>query len=216
MKLPILIRDAESGKPCQAELNTLVIEDLAAIDKEWKPYLDGKIELAEQRGIRWWQLPQHQGWDWASKIDANADPDAYIIFGIKYDAHYQGLMIVNNNYYAALDAEGEVAAEEDLEKELTIHIDFLSVAPWNLVEFLTKIDEAPRFRSVGRALMQVAVQLSFENGYKGRVGLYALPQAEGFYEKCGMIPIDRDCDHECLCYYELTLSGAEALRGGAV
>ena len=39
---------------------------------------------------------------------------------------------------------------------------------------------------VGASLLRAAVWLSVDVGFRGRVGLSSLPQAEGFYERCGM------------------------------
>ena len=211
--IPVLIRDGVTDTNRGALLRILTIKELAAIDVIWKPDLDSKVEAAKRNGVRWWRLPQHQEWDWGTKIDPDFDdPNDYLIYGIECDGDIQGLMIVNDTYPALLDDNGEII--DSMIQKPTIHIDFLCVAPWNLSQLLGTIGETPRFKSVGRVLMQVAVDLSFENGYKGCVGLYALPQAESFYEKCGMIPLDRECDHECLCYYELIPSAAEILRGG--
>ena len=41
------------------------------------------------------------------------------------------------------------------------------------------------------------LQLSRGEGFKGRVGLHALPQAEQFYrEKCGMTPLGKDASKQ--------------------
>ncbi|MEO7720105.1 MAG: hypothetical protein ABIY70_28280 [Capsulimonas sp.] len=214
LPIPVLIRDGATTKNREARLRVLTINDLPTVDLAWKPYLNNTVEAAKANGVRWWRLPQHQEWEWGAKIDPNfMDPSDYLIYGVECDGAMQGLMIVNDMYHALLDDDGEIA--DSLVEKPIIHIDFLCVAPWNLAELLGTSGKTPRFKSVGRVLMQIAVDLSFENGYRGRVGLYALPQAESFYEKCGMIPMDRECDHECLCYYELIPSAAEVLRGGA-
>lgn len=41
----------------------------------------------------------------------------------------------------------------------------------------------PRLRGVGTALVTAAVALSEDEGFKGRIGLHSLPQAEDFYRR---------------------------------
>jgi len=53
--------------------------------------------------------------------------------------------------------------------------------------------------------MRTAVQLSHDEGFHGRIGLHALPQAEEFYrDKCGMQCCGEDPSYEDLPYYEMT------------
>ena len=53
---------------------------------------------------------------------------------------------------------------------------------------------------------------SKEEGFRGRVGLHALPQAELFYEKaCGMTPLGREIAKQNLLYMELSGQQAEKL-----
>lgn len=55
-----------------------------------------------------------------------------------------------------------------------------------------------------------AVEQSEEEGFHGRVGLHALPQAERFYaEVCGMTPLGPDPGAQNLIYFEL---GAQKAR----
>jgi hypothetical protein len=69
--------------------------------------------------------------------------------------------------------------------------------------------------------MRVAVELSLDEGYKGRVGLHSLPgknkgEAEWFYQDvCKMEPLESERDSEGLLYFELTPEKAdEFLSGG--
>ena len=60
-------------------------------------------------------------------------------------------------------------------------------------------------------MMTAAVELSLEEGFKGRVGLHSLPQAETFYEKHGMIDLGPDAGVQNLRYYEMTSDVAQTL-----
>ena len=62
----------------------------------------------------------------------------------------------------------------------------------------------PRFFGVGAVLVAEAIYLSREEGCDGRVGLHSLPQAEGFYARCGMTRVGFDPDYYDLPYYEFT------------
>ena len=47
-------------------------------------------------------------------------------------------------------------------------------------------------------------------GFKGRIGLHALPQSEGFYaSKIGMTDMGKDPGYHDLRYFEMTAEQAE-------
>ena len=88
-----------------------------------------------------------------------------------------------------------------------LYVDYLATAPWNR----PSIENPPRFRGVGVTLLAAAVQLSKDEGFKGRIGLHSLPAAGKFYEeKCGMTVIGPDSQKQNLTYYEFTSEQAEA------
>ncbi len=77
----------------------------------------------------------------------------------------------------------------------------VSTAPRNSPSLV----EIPRFGLVGRVLIATAVQISMEEGFRGRIGRHALPQAETFYaQKCGMTDMGNDERKEDLRYFEMT------------
>ena len=89
-----------------------------------------------------------------------------------------------------------------------LYIDYLEVAPWNWR--IPEIARDGQFRGIGSVLFWHAVQQSREEGFHGRVGLHALPQAEAFYEVgCHMTPIGRDAAKQDLHYFELSQERAE-------
>ena len=84
-----------------------------------------------------------------------------------------------------------------------MYVDYLEIAPWNWV--IPQINRAGFYKTVGSTLFWRAVHQSEEEGFHGRLGLHALPQAEPFYEKvCRMTPIGRDASKQNLLYFELT------------
>ena len=84
-------------------------------------------------------------------------------------------------------------------------------APWNWN--IPELGQASRLRGVGSVLFYMAILQSQQEGYHGRVGLHALPQAESFYggNACRMIRVGPDPDKQNLVYYELTREIAEKL-----
>ena len=79
-----------------------------------------------------------------------------------------------------------------------VYVDFLSTAPWNR----TSLKNPPDYKGVGSILLSFAKQRSREIGCEGRVGLHALPKAEKFYKRKGMIYLGVDREKEDLVYFE--------------
>ena len=88
-----------------------------------------------------------------------------------------------------------------------VYVDYLEVAPWNQ----SFAGTSKKYRGAGPILLTAAVELSFDEGFKGRVGLHSLPQAESFYEKEGMIDLGPDAQVQNLRYYEMTSDVAQTL-----
>ena len=103
--------------------------------------------------------------------------------------------------------------EKGRDGQLLSYVEFLEVAPWNRPEHV----QMSKFRGVGLALINVAIQLSVDEGFKGRMGLHSLPQSEDFYRKVvGMHDHGADAGYPAkLCYFELTEVNALAfVKGG--
>ena len=87
--------------------------------------------------------------------------------------------------------------------EPLVYVARLSAAPWNR----RQVQDPPIFKRVGTLLLRFSRIRSLALGYKGRVGLYALPNAEGFYERHNMTRFDFSADvyvdeDEPLAYFE--------------
>lgn len=82
-----------------------------------------------------------------------------------------------------------------------VYIEYLEAAPWNR-------GAGQQYKGVGTVMVAVAIQLSIEEGNKGRVGLHSLPQADNFYRHhCGMTDLGLDTSYNAdfpLRYCELT------------
>jgi hypothetical protein len=119
---------------------------------------------------------------------------------IEYEGATQGVMLTKLASYVSQLETGKPL----------VYIDYLESAPWNWnIQELTQLSE---FRGVGSVLFYTAVMQSEQEGFHGRVGLHALPQAESFYagKICRMTKIGPDPNKQNLPYYEL--SRAEAAK----
>ncbi|WP_314964497.1 GNAT family N-acetyltransferase, partial [Bradyrhizobium cosmicum] len=63
---------------------------------------------------------------------------------------------------------------------------------------------------VGSALITAAIALSEDEGFKGRLGLHSLPQADDYYRKIGMTDLGQDVAYQNLRYFEMTSEQARA------
>ena len=85
-----------------------------------------------------------------------------------------------------------------------VYVDYLESAPWNWP--IPVLSQAGEFRGVGAVLFFVAVKQSEQEGFHGRVGLHALPQAVPFYagQSCRMTGLGNDPNKLGLPYFELS------------
>ena len=179
---------------------------LELVERAWSgARVDVMMNLTIGRvpGERW---PQSLHWDWSRKGPALRLLQANGV-AIMCDDEWQGIMLT-------LTAEHVTRADGDIGKPI-VYIEFLETAPWNW-----RIDDAgqsPRFRGVGSLLFREAVRQSVREGFRGRVGLHALPQSEPFYERaCGMSRFEPDPKVLNLVYFELTQSNVKTfLNEGA-
>lgn len=58
--------------------------------------------------------------------------------------------------------------------------------------------------------MTAAIAVSEDEGFKGRLGLHSLPQADDFYRKIGMTDLGQDAAYQNLRYFEMTSEQARA------
>ena len=92
-----------------------------------------------------------------------------------------------------------------------IGIDALATAPWNR----SSIQRPRDLEGVGSALLTFARERSNALGYQGRIGLYSLPGAVGFYEQQGMTRLELEPeeildDEDMTPYFEYIVFPAAA------
>lgn len=139
-------------------------------------------------------LQEDKYWDWAFKERLSLQDANYEGFAVECEGRTQGLMMLETQWHSSAFYAGE----------RLVYVAALSVAPWNRYS----IQNPPQFKAVGSALLAFSRLRSVELGYGGRVGLYALPGAQGFYERKNMMRLDPDpddqidADEEQLTYFE--------------
>ncbi len=165
----------------------LTPDDLVDVEAYWGP---ARIDAIRKYRLKHGLYPEHWRWNWAAKAQYLSSL-AYSCFGIEYEGQVQGLMMIETVLHRTRLAP-------DKGKPL-VYIEYIETAPWNV-----KLLGPPRFQGVGVRLFEYAVRLSIAEGFYGRVGLHALPQAESFYrETCNMVYTDQNPDDD-LPYYELS------------
>ncbi len=183
-----------------AELWDAIIEkNLGDWDAEWIPELVDLIKALNRKGVERKFWPQSRHWDWRTKTKAIESRLDNQCFSIVCQGMTQAMMITELTRWARIETQ---------KNDHLVYIDFLETAPWNRREML---DAIPRFAGSGSILIRAAIEHSKLEGFKGRLGLHSLPQANDFYaNKVGMTDLGLDADYENLRYFEMTPDQAEA------
>lgn len=178
--------------------------DLLTIEQQWvghRARIRSKLVRSCIEQSNW---PESLHWDWSSKA-----PDLQFMsatgFSIELRGAIQGVMLTKTVPHVSMLDQGKPL----------VYIDYLETAPWNWN--LRDIGQYGEYRGIGSILFLAAVQQSQREGFHGRVGLHALPQAEAFYAgtACQMTRLGTDPTKQDLAYFELPQHVAEMhLRDG--
>ena len=194
----IYLLDVATGEDVQGELRDAIEQtQLDDWQKEWQPALLTVLQELARRGVPVSQWPQSWHWDWAKKTARVQGLLAFRGFSVVAQGITQGLAQVNFT---------KSAREPCQAGKPLVYLDYVEVAPWNRPEF----GWPPRLRGVGSALITAAIALSEDEGFKGRIGLHSLPQADAFYAKIGMTDLGPDAAYQNLRYFEMTPERARA------
>jgi len=197
---PIYLTNAQTGDVVEGELWDQITEkQMQDWEADWKPELQAALKRLRSSGVSLSRWPQSRDWDWREKTTAVQGLLGYPGFSVMCDGVTQGLMIADSAYgRARLETQRDAAL---------LYVEFLENAPWNRKELELK----PRYRGVGSILMKSAIALSIELGFKGRVALHSLPQANDWYaNSCGMTDLGMDAKKGNMRYFEMTPMQAEA------
>lgn len=188
----VLLTDANTGVAHDA----LLIYDLTHDEIDFASVLWSSAKLRE--GI----VPsvEHAHWDWSRKARTVQGLSNYRFSGVDASGEMQGLVLWDEIFSKAKHPT-------QLGKDL-LYLSFVATAPWND----RNQTDAPRYVGVGSLLILAAIEKSVELEYRGRVGLHALPQADGFYRRCGFTDLGPDLSHDSLRYFEFTPEQAAAFQ----
>lgn len=175
MKISIKLLRVKDDIAVDAKLLTLTDKHLDDFGTFWKSRLEASNE-------------EDGHWNWIKKNRFTLLSSDYEKYAVECEQITQGLMMLEvSNYYSKNNPQQKI-----------VYLDFLSTAPWNRIS----LKNPPDYKGVGSILLSFARQRSKQLGYEGRVGLHALPKAENFYKKRGMINFGIDIEKEGLVYFE--------------
>lgn len=200
----IFLLDVSTDEAVEAELLCEVqechINDWMGL---WQPAMAKIRAELSARGIAKGKLPQSGHWNWARKIDEVDGILDFRSFCITVDKVTQGLMRTD------ISQISQVARIESQKGRPLVYVDYLEAAPWNCSYHGSPV----LYRGIGTALITAAIELSLEEGYKGRIGLHSLPQSNDFYAKLGMTDLGPDAKCQKLRYFEMTSEQAKDCLG---
>ncbi len=135
-------------------------------------------------------------WDWAKKmLREHRAPLGFRSCAVEVVGETEGLMQI------------ELATHRSRSnRNLNLaYVDYISIAPWNR----PWPGQTPRFKGVGSILLREAIRTSVDEGFRGRIGLHALPGAVTWYrDKLKMEAFGADPDYQGLHYFEFTEAAA--------
>lgn len=190
---PVWLTNRSTKEIVNAELwHGIVDKNLADWEAEWIPDLQRRLKLLNQQKVERRLWPQSRHWNWRDKLREIEQRLANLSFAIMADDMTQAMMTIDVT---------KRSREPGHEGQHLVYIDFLEAAPWNRND-LAK--EPAKFGGCGSILINAAVQQSILEGFKGRIGLHSLPQANSFYANtCGMTDFGYDATYQNLRYFEL-------------
>lgn len=198
----VLLRHKASGKYVPATLIDGVNKaEVEGAEKVWRPFILEAVKQMEAENRPRELRPQHAHWDWRKKHQAVEKLLAYQTLGIECDGEMQGLIL--------LKTAGQMSRIANQKSNGLVYVYFIETAPWNS----PIIVQEPRYSQVGTVLLAAAIDISVDLGFKGRIGLHALPQAESWYAThCEMTNFGPDEGYHKLTYFEMTSEQAANFR----
>ena len=175
MRQAIQLLRVRDNQLADAELLPLTDKHLDDFERLWKARLRASSEA-------------DQYWDWVTKNRIYMSSDNFEAYAIECDQVTQGLMLIEVRFHRS----------QVNPNRRVVYVQSLATAPWNR----PSIQTPPDYRTVESTLLRFAQHRSFELGYGGLVGLHALPEAEAFYERMGMMDCGEDPDMDDLTYFE--------------
>ena len=202
---PTTLKRVSTGELVAAELyDELPLDVFFEAEEPWAPERVRILRECVKQGVPDKDIPQSTHWNWSLKtLKLRALPfgplSPYRLMGVKCDGQWQGLLVCCS-----------VGHHSRLHKEPrdVVYVDLVESAPWNWD--VKAIGRVGLLKGIGKQLIELAVRWSEDLGFKGRLGLHALQQAEGFYRTyCGMNEFDLDTKYNPpMRYFELSEAAA--------
>ena len=174
MQKPILLSSG-SGALIEGSIRPMTAGHLNDYNEIWRPLLEQTAQ-------------PDKGWPWEYKLRQAQNQERFEAYAVEVDGFAHGLLYIETQgHRSGLPQRFPI-----------VYVQALTSAPWNRKD----IEDPPYLRGVGRTLLLFARERSQLLGYQGRVGLHALPEAAGFYDRMGMPDYGPDSDNEGLIYFE--------------
>jgi len=164
------------------------------IDREWGAYYLRLFEIIKSRNYSEKEIEEifskiqneDVHWDWFNKSVAYRE-DCYNWFYLIADEKPQGACLIYHPKSSLIDSND------------IFYIEFVAVAPWNRSNPIIK----KKYKGVGTILIKCALKFSIDAlGLKPGFSLNALPQAEEYYKRIGMLRFPEK-DNGKLIYFEM-------------
>lgn len=189
----VSLYDVEAGDFVQAQLHSNIEpRNISDWETLWLPMVVPVRQRLAALGIPLSQGPQSGHWRWNQKVQEMLPLHAKKSFTVMLGGITQGMMIAD-----LVSHKCEILSQKN--KDL-VYIEYAESAPWNQGG---KWYPPKRYKLVGSVLVGAAINLSIQEGLRGRIGLHALPQANDFYLKCGMTDLGFDTAKK-MNYFEMT------------
>lgn len=204
----VFLKRDDNGERVVAELcDAIEAADIVDWATHWLPARDQCLNVLKAANAPPEAYPQSAHWNWMNKTAAMQGLLALRGLSIRCESRTQGLM--------RIDLASEQCRLKSQHGQPMVYVDYLEIAPWN---WIGPYFAPPRFRWAGQILLRAAVEISMDEGFKGRIGLHSLPQSADFYRRCGLTDCGPDPNyHGNLPYFEATPDQAMAFlnQGGS-
>ncbi len=174
--------------------------NLEDVQRDWVPVLLARHSTASSGTEGEHANVQDAHWDWRGLVSKRAGQLAYESFSVECGGTTQGLMLTKATAFSRLKSQSGL----DL-----VYVEYIATAPMNRQGFT----KTPVYKGVGRILLVAAISLSQDLGFKGRIGLHALPQSASWYrDVCGMTDLGPDTaiPPGVMHYFEMTEAQAQS------
>jgi len=201
------LRNLQSGENEDGHLYHVISkEHIDEVEKSWKPVLQSHLsDLKEKHQFDTDAFDaqkftdeagklniQDAHWRWEKKYELFSTQIGYSSCALVCDGNIQGLGVfdITEKYKSRIITE---------KKTGVVYIEYIATAPWNRKQINNQM-----YGGIGLALVTHAINVSFDEGMEGRIGLHSLPQAEGFYKNvCNMEDFGIDADKN-MRYFEMS------------